>query len=449
MPDTAPIISILSLEQYGVRFGDRVILASVDLEVPPTGPFVLLGPGGTGKSTLLRSLAGFNDTNPAFTSWGTAICAGHVLPHGPRPALVSQSARLVMSTVAENLVHNHSARRSLSPREQRDLAAQLCIDHGISTFRDRLDETVVDLSIADQRLIAIARLAAGDPPLLCLDEPTSSIDDAEAEVILDQILFESERRALLVVAHNQRHALRLGGQAALMAGGRIVETRATEALLREPQTDLAQRFVRTGSCPVPAPDADPATLAADAPLPPALPADAVAPIPIESRGPNGFLWLQPGRLAGTPMPGVYHPVEYDADALARMGVTILVSLTQTDPAVDVIENRGIHVARSPVHDMCAPSVTQAWGLCGWIDDWLANGEVVAVHCRAGKGRTGSILACYLVWQGMGPMDALEQVRLIDAQWVQSDEQVEFIERFGDVIRRRQIAGSGPGARVVP
>lgn len=449
MTDVAPILSILSLQQYGVRFGDRVILASVDLEVPPTGTFSLLGPGGTGKSTLLRSLAGFNDPNPAFASWGTAIYAGHVLPDGPRPALVSQSARLVMSTVAQNLVHNHPERSSLPPQGQRDLAASLCHDHGLAAFRDRLDETVVNLPIAEQRLIAIVRLAAADPPLLCLDEPTSSIKDAEAEAILDQILFEAEHRALLVVLHNQKHAQRLGGQAALMAGGRIVETRATEALLTEPETDLAQRFVRTGTCPAPAPDADPETLADDAPVPPALPAEAVASVPVESRGPSGFLWLQPARLAGTPLPGVFHPVDYDADALVRMGVTVLVSLTQSEPPVAALASRGIHVVRSPIRDMCAPSVTQAWGLCGWIDEWLAGGDVVAIHCRAGKGRTGTVLACYLVWSGTEPMDALEQVRLIDAQWVQSDEQVEFIERFGEVLRRRQKTGSNPGARVTP
>lgn len=172
-----PILSILSLTQYGVRFADRVILASVNLEVPPTGPFVLLGPGGTGKSTLLRSLAGFNDRNPAFVSWGDAIYAGAPVEGDNRPALVSQSARLVMATVCENLVHNHPQRPSLTPPQQRELAAELCTEHQIPEFRDRLDETVVDCSIADQRLVALVRLAAADPALLCLDEPTSDISD--------------------------------------------------------------------------------------------------------------------------------------------------------------------------------------------------------------------------------------------------------------------------------
>ncbi len=441
MVDPARILSILSLDQYGVRFGDRVILAAVDLEVPPTGPFVLMGPVSTGKSTLLRSLAGFNDANPAFASWGRAIYAGAELDDGPRPALIAQNARLVMSTVAQNLVHNHPDRRHLSPRDQRDLAAQLCIDHGIPEYRAYLDDTVIDRSLAEQRMISLIRLIAADPPLICLDEPTSHIGDAEAEFILQQIQYEAERRAVLVVVHNQRHAYQLGGQAALLAGGCIVESRATRCLLDEPESELGRRFVRTGTCQVPSPDADPMTLADDAPTPFGVPVRAAPPVPVESRGPSGFLWLHAGRLAGTPMPGVFHPVEYDTDALVRMGVTVLVSLTQVEPDIAALAARGLRVHRSPVPDMCAPSVTQAWGLCSWIEEQLTAGEVVAVHCRAGKGRTGAILASYLIWEGSDPLDALEAVRHIDARWVQSDEQVRFLERFAEVVRRRN--GSTP------
>ena len=429
-------LSILSLAKYGVRFGDRVILASVDLEVPPTGPFVLLGPGGTGKSTLLRSLAGFNDRNPAFVSWGEAIYAGAPVEDENRPALVAQSARLVVSTVGENLVHNHPERRRLSPLQQRELAAQLCMDYEIPHFRDRLDQTMVDLTIAEQRAVAIVRLAAGDPSLLCLDEPTSDIEESDAQVLLEHIARVSESRAVLVVLHHQGHAQCLGGQCALLAGGYVIESRATSAFLEAPQTEQGGRFVRTGSCNAPAPDAVPEELSPEAPAPHPLPEEAAPPVPPESRGPTGFLWIRPGRLAGTPLPGVFHPLDYDLDAVQRMGVTVLISLTREALEEEDLRVRGIRGISSPIPDMCAPGLTQAWGLCARIEQELDAGEVVAVHCRAGHGRTGTILACFCVWEGADPLDALEEVRAVDDRWVQSGEQEAFIERFGQFIARR-------------
>ena len=57
--------NILELDDLGVAFGERVVLCSIRLRVLAVGCMVLLGPSGTGKSTLLRTLAGFNDANPA------------------------------------------------------------------------------------------------------------------------------------------------------------------------------------------------------------------------------------------------------------------------------------------------------------------------------------------------------------------------------------------------
>jgi atypical dual specificity phosphatase len=87
--------------------------------------------------------------------------------------------------------------------------------------------------------------------------------------------------------------------------------------------------------------------------------------------------------------------------------------------------------------MGAPSVTQAAGLCQQIDRKLQEGEVVAVHCRAGLGRTGTILATYLIWEGAEALSALEMVRRVEPRWVQSEEQVAFLERFASMMNERK------------
>ncbi len=71
--DDAPL---LALRGFGVAFRERIILGDIDLEIPDRGVVVLLGPGGTGKSTLLRTIAGFNDANPSLRTWGEALFLG-------------------------------------------------------------------------------------------------------------------------------------------------------------------------------------------------------------------------------------------------------------------------------------------------------------------------------------------------------------------------------------
>lgn len=430
--------SVLSLRGFGVAFGEKVVLSSVDLEVPERQTTVLLGPSGTGKSTLLRTLAGFNDANPNLRTWGTAYFEGRPLGEDERPTMVAQSARLMMSSVLENIVHELPERQNLTPAQQRELAQRLLADAGLQELVAQLDAPVIQLTLAQQRHLAIMRLAASGTRLLFMDEPTTGLNDEEAQRLLDYISAESERRAMLVVLHNLAHARRLNGQTALIAGGRVLESGACEQFFSQPQTLAAKSFVKTGSCSVPAPDADPETLDPDTPPPPPIPKEATEYVS-DSFGPRGFLWLKKGQLAGTPRPGIVHDIDYDLKALQRVGVNCLVSLTERAPETEEMKAYGIGNIWSPIPDMQAPTIAQAATICRDIEQSLQKGEVVAVHCRAGLGRTGTILAAYLIWEGAEALTALETVRRVEPRWVQSEEQVTFLERFAEAMSKRREA----------
>jgi atypical dual specificity phosphatase len=152
------------------------------------------------------------------------------------------------------------------------------------------------------------------------------------------------------------------------------------------------------------------------------------------------LWLKKGQLAGTPRPGVFHDIEYDLQALKRVGVTKLMTLTERAPEVEEMKEFGIGNVWSPIPDMRAPSIEQAVEICQRIDTMMEHQEVVAVHCRAGLGRTGTVLAAYLIWEGSTALSALETVRKVEPRWVQSDEQVTFLESFAQTMAER-LAGS--------
>lgn len=429
--------SILSLRDFGVAFGDRVVLNAVNLDIAGPGVLVLMGPVGTGKSTLLRTLAGINQAVPSFRTWGEAAYAGAPLGDARPAALVAQNARLLMSSVLENIVSDLPDRSHLSSAAKRERGSRLLVEAGLERLLDALDRPVVELPLAVQRHLAMARTAASNPLLLCVDEPTANLEWHDSLPLLRFLREQGKQRAVIAVSHNQQDALELGGRTALLAGGAIQSCAPARDFFEAPASPVAADFVRTGSCCLPSPGAKPEDVdEAMLPFLPVLPEAATHYIR-ESLGPRGFLWLKKGLLAGTPRPGIVQDIEYDLEALQRVGVTTLVSLTTQPVDRDLLAQHGIEGLWMPIKDMHAPSVEEAEQMCRQVAGLMADGQVVAYHCRAGLGRTGTMLASHLIMEGQSAVQALESVRRVEHRWVQSDEQVRFLERFSESLSNRQ------------
>jgi hypothetical protein len=112
-------------------------------------------------------------------------------------------------------------------------------------------------------------------------------------------------------------------------------------------------------------------------------------------------WVVPARLAAGPYPR-------DVDELRALGIDAFVDLTEAGelPAyvVDAVEHR-----RVPIHDFGTPSIDEMEAILGTLDELLARGRVVYLHCRGGIGRTATVLGCYLVRQGWSAEDALASI----------------------------------------
>ncbi|WP_166668862.1 phosphatase domain-containing putative toxin [Thiohalophilus thiocyanatoxydans] len=425
---------MLNLSQFGVAFGDNVILRSVDLSVPERGVFALLGPGGTGKSTLLRTICGINQAVSNLRTWGEVTYRGDPLGEAEYPVLVSQNMRLITSTVQENILNELPEKHELSKAQKQDLAIRLLKQSGLDELADCLDQRVVQLPIPVQRQLAIAREAAAGPGLLCVDEPTAELSTSEAERILDYLYKLGESSALLVVLHNQQEAKALADKTALLAGGWIQECNETEKFFIEPESKVTRNFILNGTCSVPSPDAKPEEIDAEAdiPTPPPMP-EAAREFVSDSFGPRGFLWLKQGLLAGTPWPGIVADEDHDLRALQRVGIKVLVSLTEEQFEPRKLKEYGIDALWLEIDDMKAPEYEEAYEMCQQVRKRMAEGKPVAYHCKAGLGRTGTLLAAQLIMEGKSALEALESVRKIEPRWVQSDEQVKFIEGFADYV----------------
>jgi atypical dual specificity phosphatase len=422
---------VLVLQDYGVGFGEKIILSSVNLEIPERGVFLLMGPAGTGKSTLLRTIAGINDANPSLRTWGSASYAGEPLSESELPVLVAQNTKLLLANVLDNVIHDLPERRSLSRIQQIDMGKRLLVHSGLSELSEDLEKSVVDLPLHLQRHLAIARSAAANPKLLLIDEPTTGVEEQVCKSLIEYIKQESERRAVLVVVHNQKHANLFKGKMALLAGGWVHESKDTLRFLSNPESSAGKCFVQTGSCDVPSPSAKLEELSDEAISkynPPPL-CEAAKQYVSDAFGPRNFLWLKKGRLAGTPKPGLLTDIDHDLKALKRVGVTVLVTLTESPMDKEILDEYEIRNVFFPIDDMGSPNIEDAKKLCYRISRLLQKDEVVAMHCKAGLGRTGTMLAAMLIWDGLSALEALESTRRIEPRWVQSDDQIVFLEEF--------------------
>jgi atypical dual specificity phosphatase len=125
-----------------------------------------------------------------------------------------------------------------------------------------------------------------------------------------------------------------------------------------------------------------------------------------------FYWLIDDTLAGCSRPGAAGNIDHDLDTLRRYGVGALLSLTETSLPQDALERHGLLGLHLPVDDFHAPTTAQMLEALAFLDDARAVSTPAAVHCLAGQGRTGTVLAAYLIRSGLSAEQAIADVRAI-------------------------------------
>lgn len=122
-----------------------------------------------------------------------------------------------------------------------------------------------------------------------------------------------------------------------------------------------------------------------------------------------IFWILPGELAGMSHPGADGKLFSE---LRESGIGAVVTLTERPLGINISDRFGFECLHLPIRDMDAPHPEQVELFVRFCDNQIDAGNAVAVHCLAGRGRTGVMLACYLVHRKQAPGKAIEKVRRV-------------------------------------
>lgn len=167
---------------------------------------------------------------------------------------------------------------------------------------------------------------------------------------------------------------------------------------------------------------------------------------------SNFYWIIENELAGMSMPTAARAYLYldDADLaakeemerefeeLGRYGIHAVVTLTENPLSKQALKEAGFEYLHLPVPDMTAPTQSQIQEFIEFTCRHLEAGKAVVVHCLGGSGRTGTMLACYLVYKGYPPREAIRAVRNRRPGAIETHWQEEAIEEYSWSLMNRDM-----------
>ena len=240
----APVIELRHVDKH---YGDLHVLRDISLSVKKGEVVVIIGPSGSGKSPLCRTVNRLETIDS-----GEILIEGVPLPQEGRKlaelrsriGMVFQSFNLFSHmTVLDNMILAPTGVLKLSRRAAREEAMELLARVGVA---DQANKLPAQLSGGQQQRAAIARALAMHPKAMLFDEPTSALDpEMIGEVLNVMTGLARDGMTMLIVTHEMNFARRVADRVVFMDSGSIVEENTPEAFFTQPSSQRAMDFLQS------------------------------------------------------------------------------------------------------------------------------------------------------------------------------------------------------------
>ncbi len=235
---TPPAVEVRNLAKH---YGDFVALKNVNVTIAAGEYFVLLGPSGGGKTTLLRTIGGFQKpTSGDVFLHGKSV--GHLPPDKRPTTMVFQAYALFPHmNVTQNVGYGLKV-AGLPKAQIADKVAHALDQVGLTKFAQRKPH---ELSGGQQQRVQLARAIVLDRDILLLDEPLAALDaQLRKDMCLElKHLQEKVGITFIHVTHNQEEAMTVADRIALIANGDLVEVGRARDIYRAPEKSFTASFV--------------------------------------------------------------------------------------------------------------------------------------------------------------------------------------------------------------
>jgi len=236
---------MIRIEHLSKRYGDLTVLADVSAEIRSGEVVSIIGPSGTGKSTLLRCLNGLEAPS------GGSIHVDGIDLLDPRSDIDQVRRTMNMVFQSFNLFSHLSVIDNLTlgpiklkgvPRAQAQTRARELLDLvGLSQKADHLPD---ELSGGQKQRVAIARCLAMDPKIILFDEPTSALDPTMVSEVLAVIRkLARDGMTMAIVTHEMAFARDVSNRVFYMDEGRIYEQGSPQEIFDQPKLEKTRAFV--------------------------------------------------------------------------------------------------------------------------------------------------------------------------------------------------------------
>ena len=237
----------LEIEDVSLSIEGTLILDNLSLNIDEHEIISLIGPSASGKSSLLRIIAGFENISSGKVKLNGLIVDDRstiVQPQNRNVGIIFQDLALFPHLSCKDNILFGITNYSADHKRQR--LDRLCNLLDITSIKDKFPH---EISGGQQQRIAIARALAPGPEILLLDEPFSALDEELKETLMHDVknLLKEEKITTIVITHNIKEAFQLSDKIAFLDNKKIIQFDTAYNLYHKPYTKEIANFCGIGS----------------------------------------------------------------------------------------------------------------------------------------------------------------------------------------------------------